>query len=206
MSTSPQITQWEERYSSTTDYLFGVHPNSFLVKHWNRINPGGSVLSVADGEGRNGVYLAEQGFDVHTLEVSVTAVERARLLSQNRNAKLKIEHGDLFHWDWPQNKYDAVVGIFVQFATPEQRNMLFEHMKRAVKPGGVILLEGYHTSQPKHGTGGPSHIDHLYTDELLSHAFSDMQIELLVTYEAEIAEGNGHLGLSALVDLIACKI
>ncbi len=205
MSLSPQIAQWEQRYSSSGDYLFGIHPNAFLTTHAARIKQGGRVLSVADGEGRNGVFLATQGFDVHTLEGSATAVERARQLSADKSVRLTIEHCDLFHWSWPEDKYDAVVAIFVQFATPEQRAELFSYMKRTVKPGGLILLEGYHTSQPQHGTGGPSNVDHLYTEELLSKEFSDMEIELLTTYEAVISEGHGHNGLSALVDLVARK-
>ncbi len=205
MSESPQISQWEHRYSNSNDYLFGIHPNDFLLRHTTAIKPGGRVLSIADGEGRNGVFLAEQGFEVHTLEGSATAVERARLLSTQRAVGLTIEQGDLFQWSWPRNEYDAVVAIFIQFATPEQRDILFSHMKQTVKPGGVILLEGYHTSQPKNGTGGPANVQHLYTEELLRDYFSDMVIEELCTYEAVISEGNGHSGLSALVDLVARK-
>ncbi len=116
---------------------------------------------------------------------------------------MALECLDLSGWDWPDAAFDAVVAIFIQFAPPALRDTIFAGMKRAVRPGGRILLHGYTPEQLAHGTGGPPRVDQLYTESLLRSAFGDWEIERLETYERELAEGTGHAGRSALIDLIA---
>ena len=195
---------WDERYA-TDDYRFGTDPNAFLVAEVHRIPKGARVLAVADGEGRNGVYLAGRGAHVHSVDGSAVAIEKARRLATTRDVTLELEHADLFHWRWPVASYDAVVAIFVQFVTAEDRPAFFARLKDALKPGGVLLLEGYRIEQIGYGTGGPRDASHLYTEEMLETAFADMQIESLHAYDAVIKEGTGHSGLSALIDLVAIK-
>ena len=111
----------------------------------------------------------------------------------------------MLNWIWPVQAYDAVVAIFIQFATPSQRPELFAHMSAAINKGGVLLLEGYHLRQLGFGTGGPSVLDQLYDVELLRASFADLDLILLRDYDHEIDEGHGHKGTSALVDLVARK-
>jgi cyclopropane fatty-acyl-phospholipid synthase-like methyltransferase len=195
---------WDQRYARA-DYLFGVAPNAFLARQAPRLKAGGRTLAIADGEGRNGVWLAEQGLAVHAVDSSTVAQEKARRLAAARGVELELELVDLATWSWPVAAYDVVVGIFIQFLPPDQRTAMFAHIAKALKPGGLLLLEGYRPKQVEYGTGGPSQPDNLYTEELLRAAFADFTIVELTSYDAEIAEGSAHCGLSALIDLVAVK-
>lgn len=195
---------WDQRYARE-DYLFGVAPNAFLARQAPRLKAGGRALAIADGEGRNGVWLAEQGLDVHAVDSSAVAQDKARLLAAERGVRLELELVDLATWAWPVAAYDVVVGIFIQFLPPEERAVMFEHIRAALKPGGLLLLEGYRPKQIEYGTGGPSQVDNLYTEELLRAAFADFTLVELASYDAEIAEGSAHRGMSALIDLVALK-
>ena len=195
---------WEERYD-TDDYLFGRAPARFLKTHEACLTPGAKALSVADGEGRNSVFLAQKGLEVTGFDYAPSAVEKARALAAEAGVNVRYEVGDIETWGWPEAAYDLVVGIFIQFAGPDLRPRLFERMKRALKPGGVLLLHGYTPKQLDHGTGGPKVLENLYTPELLQEAFGDMEIRELESYEAELSEGTGHVGRSALIDLVTVK-
>lgn len=198
------IEHWNQRYIGD-DYLFGKEPNAFLASQQARFQPGMQVLAVADGEGRNGVWLAQQGAKVLAVEASPRAVEKARQLAAERGVSLTHECADLLQWDWGCERFDAIVAIFIQFAAPAQRARLFAGMREALKPGGLLLLEGYRLEQLAYGTGGPKDPENLYTAALLREAFADLEILHLAEYDAPIEEGSGHRGMSALVDLVARK-
>lgn len=193
---------WNERYA-TEDYVFGREPALFIKNHTQWLKPGQRALSVADGEGRNGVFVAEQGLDVVSLDSSPNAQEKAKKLARERGVALEFALSDVGAWDWPEAAFDVVVAIFIQFYGPEERARLFERLKRAVKPGGLILLHGYTPKQLEYRTGGPPFLENLYTPEILSAAFKDFKIHELRDYEAELDEGMGHSGMSALIDLVA---
>lgn len=195
---------WDERYASD-DYHFGTEPNAFLVSQRHLLKPGMSCLAVADGEGRNGVWLAGQGLDVLSVDASPVASAKAQKLAAQRGVDLKYEVADLLEWSWGESRYDVVAAIFIQFATPEQRGRLFANIKRTLKPGGLLLLQGYTPRQLEYGTGGPSQADNLYTEPMLRSAFSDMEIMQLREHDDFISEGAGHHGMSALIDLAARK-
>ena len=195
---------WDQRYASE-EYHYGTEPNAFLVAEAHRIPPGARVLAVADGEGRNGVYLAGRGALVHAVDASAVAIDKAKRLAAARGVTLDHEQVDLLHWQWPVAAYDAVVAIFVQFVDAEDRPAFFGAIKRALKPGGVLLLEGYGPGQLAYATGGPRYAGQLYTETMLRAAFADMQIDLLRAYDAVIEEGPAHSGMSALVDLVAVQ-
>ncbi len=196
--------RWNTRYA-IRDYLFGTAPNGFLRAETRRLKPASAVLALADGEGRNGVYLAEKGMKVHSVDFSDNAIAKARRLAEARNVAMQIEKADVLSWDWPTSRYDAIVAIFIQFATPDERRQLFSDMKRAVKPGGLILMEGYGPKQMEYKTGGPGILEQPTTRELLEESFSDWEIIDIAEYDCEINEGKRHSGLSALIDLVAQK-
>ena len=197
---------WSARYRDAgDDYLFGTAPNRFLASQVEHFGSGMSVLSVADGEGRNAVWLAEQGCDVTATEISPVALEKAAKLARGRKVSVNFVQADILNWDWPQAAFDAVVGIFIQFATPAERPRQLAGMKQAVKPGGLLFLQGYTPKQLEYRTGGPSAVENLYTGELLRDIFADWEIVLLHEHEDSIEEGTAHIGRSALIDLVARK-
>jgi cyclopropane fatty-acyl-phospholipid synthase-like methyltransferase len=203
----PAVSRWNDRFASTDEYLFGKNPNAFLVKHATPlIKPGMTVLAIADGEGRNGVWLAEQGCKVWSIDSAPAASAKARLLAKERGVDLHIETADMTQWPWHAQQFDMVVGIFFQFANPELRADLFKGMAAAIKPGGHLLIEGYGLKQLEYKTGGPDIPEHLYTLDLMRDSFATMRIDVLEAYDAELEEGDRHKGTSALVDLVAVKV
>lgn len=201
---------WSGRYRDAgDDYLFGVAPNRFLEHRADMLRNGRTALSVADGEGRNSVWLAEQGIDVTAVEISPIGVAKARKLAAGRNVEVNFEIADIMAPDWPppekRDAFDWVIAIFIQFVGPTERPKQIEALKRATRPGGRVLLHGYTRKQIEYKTGGPSAVENLYTRDLLRELFADWQIEELVEYEDEVDEGRGHKGRSALIGLIARK-
>lgn len=193
---------WDERYQGE-DYLFGREPNAFLAREAHRLQAGRRVLAVADGEGRNGVFLARRDLSVHAIDASAVALEKSEKLAREAGVGIELEMADLGTWHWPSESYDYIVAIFIQFADPALRAQLFENMKLAVRPGGLILLQGYRPEQVDLGTGGPPQRDHMYTRSLLLDAFAGFDILHLEEHDTEIHEGRGHDGPSALIDLVA---
>lgn len=201
---------WSTRYRNAgDDYLFGIEPNHFLARRADLFAQGHSALSVADGEGRNSVWLAEQGLDVTAVEISPIAVAKARKLAAGRGVKVEFVLADLMAPDWPpaamQNCYDWVIGIFIQFIGAEDRPRQLAALKHATRPGGCILLQGYTPKQLDYKTGGPSALENLYTADILRSEFASWTIEELVEYEDEINEGAGHRGRSSLIGMVARK-
>lgn len=203
----PAISRWNERFAATEDYLFGKNPNAFLVNHATPlIKPGMTVLAIADGEGRNGIWLAEQGCKVWSIDSAPAASAKAQRLAKERGVDLHIQTADIVQWPWHAQQFDMVVGIFFQFANPSLRSEIFVGMAAAVKPGGHLLIEGYGLKQLEYKTGGPDIPENLYTLELMRTSFASMRINVLEEYDAELEEGDRHKGTSALVDLVAVKV
>lgn len=199
--TDPGAT-WNRRYEGD-DYLFGTAPNDWLRAHAGVLPPRGRVLCVADGEGRNSVWLAQQGHAVEAFDIAPNAVAKAARLAARAGVAVQLSVADGEHYAWPEGTLDGVVAIFVQFATPPERARLFERMARALRPGGVLMLLGYTPQQLEYRTGGPPWVEHLYTEAMLREAFAGLEIVSLESFEAEIHEGQGHAGRSALIGLIA---
>lgn len=193
---------WNQRYAAD-DYLFGTEPNHWLREHAAVLPPRGRVLCVADGEGRNSVWLAQQGHAVEAFDISPNAVAKAARLAAQRGVVVRLAQAGCDDFAWPDGTLDGVVAIFVQFATPAERTRLFERMVRALRPGGVLMLLGYTPKQLEYRTGGPPWVEHLYTEPLLREAFAALEIVQLQAFEAEIHEGTGHAGRSALIGLVA---
>lgn len=195
---------WDKRYAQD-GFLFGTEPAAALRKHAPSFPEGGSCLCVADGEGRNSVWLAKQGHQVTAWDVSSVAVQKAKGLSNAIGVTVDFCVDDAVDYDWHAAQYDIVAAIFIQFAGPELRDAMFAGMKQATRPGGLVFLHGYTPDQIAFGTGGPGCAEHLYTEEMLQESFGDFEILQLEHYVADIDEGTGHCGTSALIDLVARK-
>ncbi len=199
-----EAPMWDDRYA-TDEYVFGTAPAAFLTKHQDVLVPGSTALVVADGEGRNSVFLAEQGLVVTAMDISSIGTSKALRLAEQRRVAVDVRVADVLSWDWVPDAYDFVVAVFIQFLDPQQRSKVFAGMVRTLRPCGHLLLHGYRPEQVRNGTGGPSDPAHMYTDALLADAFADLTIEHLESYDADVDEGVGHRGASALIDLIATK-
>lgn len=197
-------TFWDGRFD-TAEYIFGREPNLFLAREAHRIPPCSDVLDVACGEGRNAVWLARQGHRVRGLDISPVALAKARVLAEAHGVAPTLRECDLRDWVWEPASFDAIVCIFIQFAAPAERERLFQGFRTALRPGGLVLLQGYTPRQLVYRTGGPGDIAHLYTADLLREAFDGFDLLRLEEYEADLAEGSKHVGRSALVDLVARK-
>ena len=199
-----ELERWEARFSAP-GYHFGTEPNAFLKSKAHLLKSGQQALSIADGEGRNGVFLAERGLDVLAMDFSPTALAKARALASERGVTIRTVQADLDTWQWPVEAFDVVAAIFFQFCAPPLRGRVFANIKRALKPGGLLLMEGYRPKQLQYKTGGPSEVENLYTRELLEKSFADFSSVEIDEYDREIHEGPGHGGMSALIDLVGRK-
>lgn len=195
---------WNKRFADER-YIFGREPNAYLLAQADRFAAGGRVLCVADGEGRNSVWLAQRGMQVDAFDISDVGVAKARALAAEAGVAVDYSVADCDRWPWPADTYDAVVAIFVQFADPSMRERLFSSMLRSLKRGGLLVLQGYTPKQLEYKTGGPPFVSHLYTPEMLRAAFAAAQIIEMREYEADLAEGSQHHGRSALVGMLARK-
>ena len=201
--TDAQAT-WDKRFSRE-DYIFGTAPNQFLAAQQPLLKAGQRVLCVADGEGRNSVWLAQQGLAVTAFDISPVGVEKARKLAARAGVTVDYAVADVMGWAWPEAAFDVVAAIFVQFADPELRDFMFECIRRALKPGGLLLVQGYTPRQLAYKTGGPPQVAHLYTPEMMREAWAGFEILQLREHESVVDEGSQHSGMSALIDLVARK-
>ena len=197
------LNTWNQRFAQD-GYLFGENPNHYLQQQAAHLRPG-RALAVADGEGRNGVWLAEQGLAVDAFDFSPVALDKARALAQARGVQVNWVCSDWQGFDWQPEAWANVVAIFIQFATPAEREAMFARMDACLQPGGTLVVQGYGYEQLRYNTGGPGKREHLYDENLLLQAFAGYEVLDLRTYEADLAEGNGHHGRSALVGLTAHK-
>lgn len=205
MTDTPEYARWEARFAKSSDYEFGKAPNDFLVRCKPLLPKSGRALAVADGEGRNGVWLAEQGLDVVSTDFSPAAQAKGRALARERGVAITFIQADMHLWDYPQAAFDVVAEIFTQVSTPDERPLKWTGMRHALKPGGLLIIEGYTPKQLAYRTGGPKQIENLYTRAMLEQAFRDFDGVRIVEEEREMREGAAHAGMSAVINLTARK-
>ena len=198
-------TTWNGRYAGADGFLFGEQPNQWLSHCTALLKPGARVLCVADGEGRNGVWLAERGCQVTSFDLSDVGISKARDLARRKGVQLDVQQSDAAEWDWQPERYDAVVAIFIQFAAPALRARLFEGIRRTLVPGGLLIIEGYGPRQLIYKTGGPGVEDNLYTMQLLARGFDGWDVLASRDVDREVSEGAGHHGMSHLVSAVLGK-
>ena len=199
-----EYERWEARFA-VPEYAFGKEPNEFLKSCKSLLPLTGRALAVADGEGRNGVWLAEQGLDVLAVDFSPSAQRKARALAKERHVDVTFFEADVHEWDYPQSAFDVVVEIFAQFSAPAERSLKWAGMRRALKSGGRLVIQGYTPKQLQFATGGPKQLENLYTRAMLEQEFGDFRHLTIVEEERELREGTSHAGISALIGLTARK-
>lgn len=194
---------WDQRYDQP-EYVFGTAPAAFLPRHLAQLPKEARVLCVADGEGRNSVWLAERGLDVTAFDPSAPALAKARALAKQRGVSVGYHQTGIEDWDWDR-PFDLIVAIYIQFIGPEQRAELFTQFDRALAAGGRVMIHGYTPKQVEYGTGGPGKVENMYTEAMLAQAFEGYDILENRAFEMHVNEGHGHVGHSALIDFIAQK-
>ncbi len=205
MSTPPPLTPqfWDDRYSAS-EYLYGTEPSDFLAERCSALPAGGEILCLADGEGRNGVFLATKGMQVTGVDSSAVGIAKAQRLAAQRGVPFKTVVADLSAWDLGEARWDGVVSIWAHLPAP-LRATLHPRVARALRPGGVLLLEHYHPRQVGYGTGGPPDATMLLTLDELGAAFAGWT--RVHTFEGErlVVEGSGHGGMSYVTQAILRK-
>jgi len=192
---------WNERYDSN-EFAYGTEPNSFLVENAKLLT--GPVLSLAEGEGRNAVFLASLGLDVLGVDGSEVGLAKAHKLAESRGVSIRTEVADLATYAPPANSYGSVVSISAHLPS-DFRRRLYPLVEQSLKPGGIILLEAYSKSQLARNTGGPKDADMLMTTEDMVKEFPNCEVILCQETEREIVEGEFHTGLASVVQFIARK-
>jgi len=188
---------WDERFGQA-EPVYGEHPNAYLRAQVLRLTPGGKALVPGDGYGRNGMWLARQGFRVTTVDLSPVGVERARKSAQAAGLAMSIEEADLATWTWPDSKFDVVASIFLHLP-PDLRPQIHAQMLAALKPGGLLIIEAFTPAQLRHSSGGPKQLELLYTAEILRKDFAEAKELELLEVEIDLDEGRMHRGPAAVV-------
>ena len=191
---------WDKKYD-TDEYIYGKSPNDFLRDNFKEI-PKGKVLLLADGEGRNSVFLAKQGYSVTAVDLSQIGLKKAQKLAQDNNVSIETICADLEHFDLGKGRWDGIVAIFCHL--PEAiRKSLYERIQDAIKPSGTLLIENYSPEQLNFKTGGPSILSILTSKKNLTEELPKFSFSHLETIEREVIEGIGHTGFGAVIQAIA---
>ncbi len=193
---------WDQKYD-TEQYVYGTEPNEFLAEHV-RLLPKGKILSLAEGEGRNAVFLAKLGYSVTAVDSSRVGLDKARKLAEENRVDIEFIHNDLAHFDLGKEQWDGIVSIFCH-VPPTLRKTLHGKIINGLKHQGVLILEAYTPDQLKHGTGGPPVVDLMMEADALEQELNGLRFEHLVEVERNVQEGFGHSGTGAVVQIIGYK-
>ncbi len=193
---------WDERYSAE-EYAYGKTPNEFLEANYSII-PKGNVLCLAEGEGRNAVFLAKQGYSVTAVDASQVGLQKAQKLADEHGVSIEYIHADLAGFDLGENRWEGIVSIFCPLPSA-LRKALHKKVVAGLKPHGVYLVEAYTPEQLKHGTGGGNSADSMTTQQSLLLELDGLKFKHLIELERDVIEGVYHTGLGAVVQAIASK-
>ena len=197
-------SSWDQRFQ-IPGLLFGSRPNQYLESQTSRLNPGMKALLVADGEGRNGVWLAKRGLRVDTFDSSLVAVAKAQAFASKEGVSISTQVCSWQDWPWSERRFDVVAAIFVQFAPPGEREQLFARMRSSLAPAGLLVVQGYTPEQLNYRTGGPDNPAQLYTREWLLAQCQGLRVLDLTEERRVLQEGSAHLGLSATIGITAMQ-
>ncbi len=192
---------WDERFRPT-ELPYGDQPSLFLVEQLPRLGPPGRVLLPGDGGGRNGAWLAAQGWQATSLDYSPVALERARELAARRQVQLDTVQADVTTWAWPRGELNLVAAVYLHLPS-SIRPAVHRAMLEAVKPGGHVLIEAFAQEQLAYASGGPKDRDLLFSETILREDFADADLQVLRTQQVDLEEGPLHRGPGMLIRLLA---
>jgi SAM-dependent methyltransferase len=201
--TSPQKF-WNRRFAEASP-AYGEAPNAFVQEQAWRLPAGARVLLPGDGQGRNSVWLAQQGFAVTCVDWSETGLARALELAARHAVLIEPVYADLTTWLWPEREFDAVVAVHLHLP-PAARRQVHQAMLRALKPGGVLILEAFDVEQINYSSGGPNRLDMLYSAEMLEEDFVAAEMLLLERAQVVLDEGVYHHGVAEVVRMVALRV
>lgn len=193
---------WDERYNST-EYAYGVEPNKFLAEHFNTIKKG-KILSLAEGEGRNAVFLAQQGYSVTAIDTSIVGLNKGKKLAMKNNVDVEFIHADINEFYLGNQRWDGIISIFFPLPS-QQRQTLYKKLAHAVKPNGVFFLEAYTPQQINNNTGGGKIADVMQSKQSIQRELLGFNFKHLLELERNITEGIYHTGVGSVVQAIAIK-
>lgn len=194
--------RWDERYAGP-GYAYGLEPNDFLVSVAGQLPPG-PVLSLAEGEGRNALFLAGRGHDVLAVDQSAVGLAKARERARELGVPLQTRQADLGEYVIEPGAWAGVVSIFCHLPRA-LRERVHAAVVRGLRPGGVLVLEAYTPRQLGLGTGGPASADFLMSLEDLTRELAGLEFLHAVELERDVREGSFHTGRSAVVQVVARK-
>ena len=195
---------WDDRYSSK-EFYYGIEPNDFLKEQASKISIKGNVLCLAEGEGRNAVYLAKLGFEVTAVDQSSEGLKKLSALAKLNQVNVKTVVADLADFKILENQWDAIVSIWCH-VPPELRRTLHSNVVHGLKNRGVFILESYHPKQLEFKTGGPPSAELMMTKSSLESELKGLHFECLHELNRDIQEGKGHSGMSAVAQVLAIKL
>ncbi|MDF0535790.1 class I SAM-dependent methyltransferase [Shewanella sp. A32] len=193
---------WDDVYSAE-QYVYGSEPNEFLLAHSSDL-PQGRVLCIGDGEGRNSVYLARQGYQVTAVDLSAVGIAKAKKLAARYGVSVDYIQADLAQFSFGENQWDAIVSIFCHLPAP-LRKRVHQQVIDGLKPGGVFLLEGYTPRQLQFGTGGPKAVEMLLDKDEVASELAALNMLHLQALDRQVIEGVKHTGTGAVLQLLAQK-
>ncbi|MBD5779610.1 class I SAM-dependent methyltransferase [Pelagicoccus sp. NFK12] len=196
------MNKWDQRYSSEA-FAYGTEPNDFLAEQARHI-PSGPCLCLADGEGRNGVYLASLGHPVTSVDSSRVGLEKAQRLATQKGVQIQTIHSDLADFAFEPESYQGIVSIFCHLPS-ELRKSVYRKSVAALRPGGAFILEAYTPNQLGKGTGGPPVADLLLSLDDLRQDLDGLNFVLARETERDIREGQLHTGIGSIVQVVAIK-
>lgn len=197
------MNHWHKRFQ-TDHYVYGKEPNVFLTEFQKKVKVPGDALAIAEGEGRNAVYLAEQGMNVTTWDFAESGLEKTKKLAEEQGVVVQTELMDLKEAEWRENTWDEIVCIFGHFAA-ELRQRTLQGVKKAIKPGGYFLTEVYSPYQIPYKSGGPKDMNFLYKPEEFLETFADWRIVHFFMGEVVRNEGELHNGLAHVIQFVGQK-
>ena len=207
MTTEQQIntagpTNWDERYEQQ-EYYYGTAPNAFLTAVSDKI-PQGRILCLAEGEGRNAVFLASRGYRVTAVDGSGVGLLKAAQLAASHQVSITTVCADLADFRIEPGLWDGIVSCYCHLPSAI-RTPLHHQVVKGLKPGGVLVLEGFSKEQLTYGTGGPPSLDMLFSLEELQQELAGLEFIHAVTTERDVREGRGHTGIASVVQILGFK-
>lgn len=196
------INQWNERFG-LNEYAYGEQPNAFIEEQAYRFK-GERIAAFAEGEGRNAVYLARQGYRVTAWDYAENGLKKIQKLAERYQVKVKTELKDLLHDSVPLEAYDGAFMVFGHFPKADQRNV-FDKLLAVVKPGGIVMFEVYSEDQIHYQTGGPKSVDMLYHPADVLAWMSGYEVLHFFYGEQRREEGRLHTGVGHVIQVILAK-